>query len=98
MTNEAPKKLDPVAKHILASLAVLEIGKSLSLPDLARSFAEPKRGPKDPIDLWRRYLPSVTQQALFLARRGDIVILRKGEPQDASKPIKGVWRVTAKIS
>ena len=88
-----PGKLDPVAKLILSLLARLGEGESLGMPEVARAFAEPRRRPLDPPDVWRRYLQSVRQQALFLARRGDVALTRRGEVQDPNKPTKGVLRI-----
>ncbi len=45
------------------------------------------------IDLWRRYLQAVREQAMHLAREGRLVILRKGKPADPSHRIKGVIRL-----
>ncbi len=99
MSNETNDKLDPVARAILSSLAALEPGKSLDPQDIARRFAEGRRRPSDPPDLWRRYLPAVRQQALFLARNQRVTILRKGKPvaleDGALPPIKGVIRLAA---
>ena len=86
--------LDPVALAILSALADLESGKSLDPQDVARSYAAKKAKKNDPPDLWRRYLPAVRQQALFLARKGDIILLRKGKPvEDPNAPVKGVIRM-----
>jgi hypothetical protein len=93
-TADAPAD-DPVAEVILGLLAGLPAGKSISPEDAARAFAEARRRPSDPPDLWRRYLPSVRQQALHLARRGRIAILRKGKPVDPNAPVKGVIRLAA---
>ena len=57
---------------------------------VARHLAEHYRKPKDGPDLWRKYMTAVRQEALHLARRGDIVILRKGKPIDPHKPFKGL--------
>ncbi len=99
MSNETDDKLDPVAQAILSSLAGLEPGKSLDPQDIARTYAEGRRRPSDPPDLWRRYLPAVRQQALYLARTERVTILRKGKPvvlEDGTlPPIKGVIRLAA---
>ncbi len=84
---------DPVAEAILALLAEAGAGRSISPEDAARAFAAGRAGPSSPPDLWRRYLPAVRQQALHLARRGRISILRKGKPVDPHAPVKGVIRL-----
>ncbi len=84
---------DPVAAAILQLLAARGGGKSICPSEAARAFAAGRARPSDPPDLWRRYLPAARQQALHLARRGRIVILRKGKPVDPHKPVKGVIRL-----
>lgn len=83
---------DPVARAILERLAAARSGGSVSPEDVARAIAEAKRTPKSPPDLWRRYLNAVKQQAVHLARDGDIVVLRKGKPVDDPARAKGVVR------
>lgn len=90
-TESAP--LDPVARQILDLLAADGAGHSLSPEQVAKAFAETRRKKSDPPDVWRRYLNAVRQQALFLARAGRIVILRRGQPQDPQAPIKGLIRL-----
>ena len=84
--------LDPVAQAILDLLAAEKPGASIAPEAVARAVAEPRRKANDRPDLWRRYLPAVKQQAQFLARRGDIQMLRKGKPVDDPKTVKGVVR------
>ena len=84
---------DPVAAAILALLAERGPGKSICPSEAARAFAAARARPSDPPDLWRRYLPATRQQALHLARRGRLLILRKGKPVDPTKPVKGVIRL-----
>jgi hypothetical protein len=82
-----------VAETILALLDEAGAGKSISPEQAARAFAAGRARPSDPPDLWRRYLAAVRQQALHLARRGRIRILRKGRAVDPHKPVKGVIRL-----
>lgn len=89
--DDAPR--DAVAAAILQQLREAGAGASLSPDDVARAYAESRRRKSDPPDLWRRYLTAVRQQALHLARAGEIVILRRGEPQDPQAPIKGLVRL-----
>ena len=84
---------DPVAETILVLLAEAGAGKSIAPEEAARAFAEARARPSDPPDLWRRYLAAVRQQALHLARRGRIRILRKGKAVDPHRPVKGVIRL-----
>jgi hypothetical protein len=90
-TNDENLSIDPVAKIILAYLNTKESDRSYSPQQLAQVVADERRRPKDPPDLWRRYLPSVKQQALFLSRTGKLIIMRKGKPVD-SRTAKGVIR------
>jgi hypothetical protein len=89
--DENSPPLDPVAQKILELLALTPPDGSVSPTDVAKAVAEARRRPKDPPDLWRRYLPAVKQQALHLARAGKLVVLRKGKPVDA-QTAKGVIR------
>ena len=84
---------DPVARAILDLIAALAPGRSISPVEAARAFALGRARPGDPLDAWRRYLPAVRQQALHLARRGRLAILRKGKPVDPHAPFKGVVRL-----
>jgi len=87
-------ELDPVAETILTLLLESETGRPIAPDDVAQAIFSARRKPGDAPDLWRRYLPAVKQQALFLARRGDIVILRKGKVADPRAPIKGLIRLS----
>ena len=62
------------------------------LRERARAFAASRAKPKDPPDLWRRYLKAVKQQMVHLARAGRIEITRKGQPVDPND-FKGVVRL-----
>ena len=84
---------DPVARAILALIATLSPGRSISPVAAARAFARDRARPGDPPDAWRRYLPAVRQQALYLARQDRLTILRKGKPVDPHAPFKGVVRL-----
>ncbi len=84
---------DPVARAILDLIETLAPGRSISPVAAARAFALERARPGDPPDAWRRYLPAVRQQALNLARRGRLTILRKGKPVDPHAPFKGVVRL-----
>jgi hypothetical protein len=96
----APKRTedsDPLAGEILRLVEQRGPGKSICPSEVARSFAEARRKPTDPPDLWRKYLPAVRQQAKNLARQGRISILRKGKPVDPTVPVKGVVRLSLPV-
>lgn len=61
--------------------------------DVARQAAAQKAKPTDPPDAWRRYSKQVRAEALGLARQGRIAILRKGQPVDATQPVRGLIRL-----
>ena len=87
--------LDPVARLILDQVSQLAPGESVSPAAVAKAFAEPRRKKNDRPDHWRKYLNAVRQQALYLARAGRVVLLRRGKPQDPQAPVKGVIRLAS---
>ncbi|MEM7169155.1 MAG: DUF3253 domain-containing protein [Pseudomonadota bacterium] len=93
-TDSPAASVDPIATAILDALNADEPGAALDPQVIARRIAESRAKKFDPPDLWRRYLPAVRHQALFLARRGQIVILRKGKAADPNAPIKGLIKLT----
>jgi len=88
------KKRDPVAAIILEMLADAGPGGTISPNDVARSIATLKHKAGDPPDAWRRYMNAVNQQALHLARQGEISILRKGVAVDPNTPFRGLVKLT----
>ena len=92
-SSHDPAVLDPAARAILDLLAARAAETSISPSEAARLMAERHLPKTAPPEAWRRYLPAVKQQALHLARRGKIAILRKGRPVDPTKPVKGVVRL-----
>ena len=82
------EECDPAARAILDLTAATPRG--VRPEQVAQAMAERYRKPKDGPNLWRKYMHAVRQEALHLARDGDIVILRKGKPVDPHKPIKGL--------
>ncbi|MDR3441242.1 DUF3253 domain-containing protein [Telmatospirillum sp.] len=85
---------DPIRLFLRTALAD---GKSKAPQELARAFHQERAKPSDPPDAWRRYMTAVRQQALSLARAGELEFVRKGkvvEPDD----VKGVVRLQRKTS
>ncbi|MBO22600.1 MAG: hypothetical protein CMM26_09575 [Rhodospirillaceae bacterium] len=87
-----PVAVDPVASVILEVLGAAKPGGFVSPEEVARAVAEARRKRNDPPDLWRRYLAAVKQQAIHLARAGEIQVLRKGQPVGDPARVKGVIR------
>jgi hypothetical protein len=83
-----PKPDDPLAAAILAMAA--ERGP-VSPQDVARHVASARARPKDPPDLWRRYLTPVKQQGLHLARQGRVEIVRGSTAVEPDKA-KGLYK------
>ena len=80
---------DPVRLFLLQALTD---GKSRAPQELARAYYDTRAKPSDPPDAWRRYLTPVRQQALSLARAGQVEFLRKGKPVPPDE-VKGVVRI-----
>ncbi len=80
---------DPVRLFLLSALTD---GKAKAPQELARAFYATRAKAGDPPEAWRRYLTAVRQQALSLARAGQVEFVRKGKPVDLDE-IKGVVRV-----
>ena len=94
--DDAPRadpRTDPIAQQIFDLLAARGPGKSICPSEAARAMQAAHGKANAPAEAWRRYLAPVRQQALHLARRGEILILRKGKPVDPHKPVKGVIRL-----
>ncbi len=93
---------DPVAVAILTFVETAETenpGKLISPEAIARAIAE-RKAKRDaqgrvPPDAWRRYFRAVKDQALHLARRGQVTVTRKGKPVAAAdlKGLSGIWRI-----
>ncbi len=84
---------DPIARSIFTLLEERGPGKSICPSEAARHLQQARARPNDPADAWRRLLPAVRQQAIHLARKGNLRILRKGRPVDPQGPVKGVIRL-----
>jgi len=80
MTNEKDETekpvIDPIASSILSALAD---GSAYTVEQMAKIIAEQRRKPKDPPQLWRKYMQAVKQQAMHLGKTDRIEIVHKGE-------------------
>jgi len=77
--NGEERRDDPVAEYILY---VLADGKPQTFQAVAQAYAETRRKPKDPPNIWKRYLTAVRQQGIHLARQGRIELIHRGQPVD----------------
>ena len=84
--------LDPVAVFITDALENLTSTDPVTHERVAKAFWETRRKANDKPDAWRKYLNCVKQQAIFLARRGDIELTRRGEVVDPNN-FKGLVRL-----
>jgi hypothetical protein len=85
---------DPI-RHFLRS--ALTDGQSRAPQQLAQAFHAERAKAGDPPDAWRRYLLAFKQQAMSLAKQGEIEFIRKGKPVPLDE-IKGVVRLRRKLS
>lgn len=83
----------PIRDKIIELATSRGASGSLDPGEVARAYAADRATPKDPPDLWRRYLRPVREEAIGLAREGRVEILRKGKPVDPDKPVRGVIRI-----
>jgi hypothetical protein len=84
---------DPIAACLLGLVAD---GRSCTFQDVARAFhaarAAPGSAPPGGPDGWRGYLTAARQQAIHLARAGEVEIIRKGAVVDPGA-FRGLVRV-----
>ena len=92
MKDDNDKPLDLVAQFILTYLT--EKGTETPVK-IARALGESRKRAHDNPDSWRRFLAPVKQQMIFLARRGQIQITRKGEVVDPDD-FRGVVKLRLK--
>ncbi|MDF2114736.1 DUF3253 domain-containing protein [Roseiarcaceae bacterium H3SJ34-1] len=93
-----PTESDPVVKEetgprqsiedIIVALCTAK-GGSISPTDAAQAVADAKG---DDEARWQSWLPRVRAAAIGMARKGDLVILRKGKPADPDD-FRGVYRL-----
>ena len=83
---------DPIRQFLRAALTD---GESHAAQKLAQDFQAGRAKPSDPPDAWRRYLQAFKQQAMSLAKAGEVEFLRKGKPIPLDE-VKGVVRIRRK--
>lgn len=80
-------------RDIILELATAAKDSSISPNDVAKAFADERRKPGAPAVSAHKWSRIVREEAIGLARAGQVEILRKGQPVDPKAPIKGVIRI-----
>lgn len=80
---------DPVATYILNAV---QDGKDVSPQDIAKQIAADRAKDTAPADIWRKYMTAVRQQAISLARKERLLIIRKGKVADPND-FKGLYKL-----
>lgn len=84
---------DPIVTYILTAV---EGGGLVSPNHIAQKIARDRGKASDPKDTWRKYMTAVRQQAISLARKGRLNIIRKGEVADPND-FKGLYKLRLPI-
>ncbi len=88
---EEKKRPRRTMERVIVDLCVAdESGRGIDPVSAAKAFAE-DRGESEPL-AWRKWLQQVRGTAVGMARKGDLVILRKGEAADP-ETFRGVYRL-----
>jgi Protein of unknown function (DUF3253) len=80
---------DPVATYILNAV---NKGKDISPQEIAKQIAADRAKDTAPADIWRKYMTAVRQQAISLARKERLHIIRKGKIADPND-FKGLYKL-----
>lgn len=90
-TGEKPKKRS--VRDIILELVAAAGDSSISPGDVAKVFANERRKPDAPAVSAHKWSRIVREEAIGLARAGEVTLLRKGKPVDPKVPVKGVIRI-----
>ncbi len=80
---------DPVVGYIMRAL---QYGDEVSPNHIAQAIARDRAKEHSPPDFWRKFMTAVRQQAIHLARKGEIEIVRKGKVADPND-FKGLYKL-----
>ena len=80
---------DPIVTYILRELSY---GEEVSPNHIAQAIARDRAKEHSPPDFWRKFMTAVRQQAISLARKGEIEIMRKGKVADPND-FKGLYKL-----
>jgi len=82
-------EIDPIVTYIMDAL---RYGDDVSPNHIAQAIARDRAKPHSPPDFWRKFMTAVRQQAISLARKGEIEIIRRGEVADPND-FKGLYKL-----
>ena len=80
-------------KHVILRMAEERGEESFTPTEVAQELRPPRPDEVKGEEKWRGFLRQVRAEAVGLARKGRVDILRRGEVVDPTKPIKGLIQI-----
>ena len=80
-------------KHVILRMAEERGEESFTPTEAAQELRPPRPDEVKGEEKWRGFLRQVRAEAVGLARKGRVDILRRGEVIDPTKPIKGLIQI-----
>lgn len=80
-------------KHVILRMAEERGEESFTPTEAAQELRPPRPDEVKGAEKWRGFLRQVRAEAVGLARKGRVDILRRGEVADPTKPIKGLIQI-----
>ena len=80
-------------KHVILRMAEERGEESFTPTEAAQELRPPRPDEVKGEEKWRGFLRQVRAEAVGLARKGRVDILRRGEVVDRTKPIKGLIQI-----
>lgn len=80
-------------KHVILRMAEERGEESFTPTEAAQELRPPRPDEVKGEEKWRGFLRQVRAEAVGLARKGRVDILRRGEVVDPTKPIKGLIQI-----
>ena len=80
-------------KHVILRMAEERAEGSFTPTEAAQELRPPRPDEVKGEEKWRGFLRQVRAEAVGLARKGRVDILRRGEVVDPTKPIKGLIQI-----
>ena len=80
-------------KHVILRMAEERGEESFTPTEAAQELRPPRPDEVKGEEKWRGFLRQVRAEAVGLARKGRVDIMRRGEVVDPTKPIKGLIQI-----